>query len=309
MKKSLITIITPAYNAEQYILECIESVRQQSYAAVEHIVIDDGSMDRTVEIVEGCEGVTLVRQQNQGAPIARNAGLELATGSYVKFLDADDLLVEGALQAEVDLADGLSDQEIGYGYLEAFDSTGWRECRRYIFEESVQTVDLILKTILTSCTLYPIGALREVEGFDLRLCSRQEWNLNVRLSLAGYQFVQSDIFVYRHRFHESEARITNRKWIPDTEMLNLEYTREAFGETADPLLRDAWAARFWHTGRQFLELGDRAGAQMFFKRATEVTAGGHWRFMSRKYQFVAKWIGPFWAEAILSKMRSLSSKG
>lgn len=301
-----VTVITPAYNAADYVLECIQSVRRQSTVSVEHIVIDDGSNDRTVEIVDSCKDVVLLQQANQGAPVARNAGLKVAKGKFVKFLDADDLLIDGALQAEVDFAETLSAREVGYGYYQAFDDEGWSEFRRYFFEESMQTVDLILKTILTSCTLYPIDVLRDIGGFDIRMSSRQEWNLNLRLSLAGCRFVQSNIFTYRHRFHESEARITNREWVADIEMLNLEHTYEAFPDRADELLTHAWAARLWYTGRHFLQFGDRSGAQAFFKKAVEIATGGHWKFFSRKYQFVAKLVGPFWAEAILSKIRSLS---
>ena len=247
----MVTIITPAYNAEEHILKCVESVRQQSYSAVEHIVVDDGSSDRTVEIVESCEGVTLVRQENKGAPTARNNGLKLAKGDYVKFLDADDILVEGALEAQMKVAEELSAKEIGYGYVEAFNSDGWTELRRCPFTRESQVVDLIMKGMLTSCPLYPVSALREIGGFDVRFSSRQEWDLNLRLWLAGNKFVQSDIFIYRYRVHESDSRITNRQWVPEVEMRNLEYAREAFAGVEDPLVRDAWAGRFWDTGRQF----------------------------------------------------------
>lgn len=305
MKKT-VTIITPAYNAEAYVLECIESVRRQSTVSVEHIVIDDGSSDRTVEIVESCRDVILIRQANQGAPVARNAGLEVATGKFVKFLDADDLLVDGALQAEVDFAETLSNREVGYGYFEAFDdSSGWTETRSYKFVEAQQAIDLILKTILTSATLYPTEAIRAIGGFDVRLSSSQEWNLNLRLCHAGYGFIESDIFVYRHRFHDSETRITNRKRESMKEMVMLEYTYDVFSRVEDTTIQDAWAARFWNTGRQFLGLDDSEGAQLFFEKAKSISANGHWKYMSQKYRLAAKAFGPVLAEKIFSVLSRL----
>jgi glycosyltransferase involved in cell wall biosynthesis len=98
----LVSVIIPAYNAEKYILEGIRSVLMQDYPSVEILVIDDGSKDATVALVQReAPQVQIIQQANAGAAAARNAGLRHAEGEYVCFLDADDGWFSGKLSAQV----------------------------------------------------------------------------------------------------------------------------------------------------------------------------------------------------------------
>jgi GT2 family glycosyltransferase len=96
-------VITPCYNAEGFVAETIESVISQTYAPVEHIVVDDGSTDGSWSVVQRyAPAVTgLQLEQNGGGSRARNAGLERARGEFLVFLDADDLLSSDAIAALV----------------------------------------------------------------------------------------------------------------------------------------------------------------------------------------------------------------
>lgn len=91
MLEKTISVIIPAYNAEKYIAQCIYMLKAQSYKKLEIIVVDDGSTDQTYNIARQLS-VKFIRQSNQGVSAARNIGLKEATGEYVHFLDADDLL-------------------------------------------------------------------------------------------------------------------------------------------------------------------------------------------------------------------------
>ena len=98
-----VSVIIPAYNAEKFVLEAIQSVAAQDYPAIEVLLIDDGSRDRTVELVEqAARWVQVVKQSNAGAGAARNTGLRHATGEFVCYLDADDGWFPGKLKAQVD---------------------------------------------------------------------------------------------------------------------------------------------------------------------------------------------------------------
>lgn len=88
-----ISVIIPARDAERWIAQCVENLLAQTCKDVEIIVVDDGSTDRTAEIVvESYPAVRLVRQAHKGVSAARNAGLDAATGEYIHFMDVDDLL-------------------------------------------------------------------------------------------------------------------------------------------------------------------------------------------------------------------------
>ncbi len=97
-----ISVIVPAYNREDYIEKCIKSVLCQENVSTEIIVIDDGSTDRTLEICNDLASVysniRVIHQENQGLASARNAGLDIATGDYITFLDSDDCISQGAFE-------------------------------------------------------------------------------------------------------------------------------------------------------------------------------------------------------------------
>lgn len=97
-----ISVIIPVYNTEEYLLQCIQSLQNQTYSDLEIIVIDDGSTDSSVQIIEKImekdERIVLYRlHENKGVGYARNFGVQKATGDYIYFLDSDDYLPEKTL--------------------------------------------------------------------------------------------------------------------------------------------------------------------------------------------------------------------
>lgn len=94
MEKALISIIVPVYNAGCYLQRCIDSLLNQTYPNIEIILIDDGSTDNSARICDVISQkdsrIKIVHQENQGVSAARNKGLDIATGSYIGFVDADD---------------------------------------------------------------------------------------------------------------------------------------------------------------------------------------------------------------------------
>ncbi len=106
MKK--ISIIIPNHNNAKYLKQCLESVVKQDYSNKEIVIVDDGSTDNSVEIIEkfikshDINNIKLIQQSNLNAAIARNNGMKNSTGDFVLFLDSDDLLNDNALKNMVD---------------------------------------------------------------------------------------------------------------------------------------------------------------------------------------------------------------
>src|SRR2546426_7644091 len=92
--KPLVSILIPAFNAEQYIGEAIESAEGQTWQRKEIIVVDDGSTDQTLSVARrfASKAVTVITQPNEGASSARNKAFSVCQGDYIQWLDADDLL-------------------------------------------------------------------------------------------------------------------------------------------------------------------------------------------------------------------------
>ena len=103
--KALISIITPVYNAEKYIHESIQSVIDQSYDRWELLIINDGSSDKSGEIIRSFDDprIHYFKQDNKGVSAARNVGLQHMKGDYFCFLDADDILPENSLKARIEV--------------------------------------------------------------------------------------------------------------------------------------------------------------------------------------------------------------
>lgn len=94
MSTPLVSVLIPCYNAEKYIGETLESVFRQTWQNIEVIVVDDGSTDNSASEVERfrTQNLTLIRQSNAGAAVARNLAYSKAMGDYLQFLDGDDLI-------------------------------------------------------------------------------------------------------------------------------------------------------------------------------------------------------------------------
>lgn len=115
-----ISVIIPVYNVEEYIEECLMSVINQTLKEIEILVVNDGTLDKSIEKVKEIKDdrIRIINKENGGLSSARNAGLEVATGKYVYFIDSDDFLMINTcledmyLIAEEDSADIV----VGNGY-------------------------------------------------------------------------------------------------------------------------------------------------------------------------------------------------
>jgi glycosyltransferase involved in cell wall biosynthesis len=112
--KPLVSIIIPAYNAQEWIADAIQSAVGQSWPRKEIIVVDDGSRDRTAEVARrfASKEVAVVSTKNQGAAAARNHGLQLSQGHYIQWLDADDLLAPDKIERQLGALRQLEDARI-----------------------------------------------------------------------------------------------------------------------------------------------------------------------------------------------------
>lgn len=124
MKKIVISIVVPVYQAEKYISKTIESVLQCSSELMELILVDDGSTDHSLEICQDYaridKRVRIIHQENAGVCAARNAGILHASGEYIFFLDADDMLCKACLKELFSQAEASRYDFIAFAYESLF---------------------------------------------------------------------------------------------------------------------------------------------------------------------------------------------
>ena len=183
MPEPLVTIITPCLNSERYLPEAIESVRSQSLADFEHIIVDDGSRDRTRELIRRAAAEDqrvrpILSGSSQGSAAARNAALRQARGRYIAFLDSDDRWLPGKLERQVEFmrTEGVA---LSYAAYHRIDEDGHR-ISTFGVPDRVAYPDL-LKTCYIGCLTAMVD--REATGaFEFPLVARrQDWALWLRL--------------------------------------------------------------------------------------------------------------------------------
>lgn len=196
------SIIITCYNHGRFLGEAIDSAVKQTWPPLEIIVVDDGSIDNTPEVVKQYPNVIGIRQENQGVCAARNTGLHACRGKYVLFLDADDLLFPGALETSVSAMNAHPDW--------AFVSGDFRNCdeKRNIlgtFGPTEVTGDRYLALLrrnyvaMHATVLYRRSVFDQVGGFDTRLRTAEDHEVFLRIAR---QFpvgqIQGLMALYRH---------------------------------------------------------------------------------------------------------------
>jgi len=202
-----VSTIIPCHNGERYIDATIRSVLHQGCEGLEIIVVDDGSTDRSPELVRAFgDAVRYVRQPQGGASRARNRGIELATGQAFAFLDADDLWPEGALSRMV--AKLESDPSIGMvvGQMEQFVSPELPAAEHLSFRFSPDAVP----ARMCGTVLVRRAEFERVGGFAPELASGEFIDWLARAEHLGVQTVAIDTVVLRRRLHLSNHGVVRR---------------------------------------------------------------------------------------------------
>ena len=192
--KPLISLIVPVYNVEPYLRRCVDSILNQTYTNLEVILVDDGSPDNCGAICDEYAAkdprVRVIHKENGGLSDARNAGLEIMTGSLVGFVDSDDWiepqmyrrLYELLTQFDADMAfGGVADDLIRNGLAQTvktsdYGASPFAECntdamKRY-FHGSWAAWDKLYRVELFDGIRYPVGEINEDEAIVLHLLDR-----------------------------------------------------------------------------------------------------------------------------------------
>lgn len=213
--KPLISVIIPNYNYGAYVAKAIDGVLAQTYSNIEIIVVDDGSSDDSLAVLEGYGNrITVVPQKNQGVSVARNNGVARSRGEFVAFLDADDIWLASKIEeqlarfAEEDSVIGLvhcsmsyidkNDQLVGE-ILEG--KEGWVADDLLQLEEGV-TIGI------GSTGLVRRAVFDEVGGFDPRQTTAADWDFSYRVArkyMIG--FVNEPLVLYRIHSSNMHANI------------------------------------------------------------------------------------------------------
>lgn len=259
-----VSVIIPAYNQAQYLSESIQSVLDQTFQDFEIIVVNDGSVDHTHQVVESFidPRIHYIYQENRGLAAARNTGIRNSGGPYLTFLDADDLFLPEKLSLLVAELEVRSDLGLVAGQAIAIDELGRQIGKTFNTPLPEDPTLLLLNNPLhVGSVLLSQLWLERVGYFDEVLRAYEDWDLWLRLARSGcsMEYIPQPVSCYR--FHRSQmTREPDRMRVASFAMLD-----KLFG---DPNLPEHWRElRDQAYGNAYLRAAAQAYRTGFFESA------------------------------------------
>lgn len=276
-----VSVIIPAYNAGATIGAAMASVMAQSRGDFELIVVNDGSADQTGEILRSFgDQVTVIDQPNAGAAAARNRGLAVARGTYIAFLDADDLWRPGLLAALVPPLEADRKCVLAYADLEIVDSNG-RSLNTSLISGTAAhapTLEEMLQRvwpIMTSAVVMRRDTLEAIGGFrtEFKGCTFEDIYCWMRArELGHFVYVPERLACWRFAIHPRRLKkkpgdIAHNRYVFER------LVRERWGVTAMPLMDGRVRAPrsiLGYIGLTAMRDGNMVEAREAFKHALEI---------------------------------------
>lgn len=200
--KSLVSVIIPVYNAEDFLEEAIRSVLGQNYGNIEIIAVNDGSTDNSLGILKQYErDVIVIDQKNAGVASARNRGIAEAKGEYVAFLDNDDIFLPDKIRAQVAYLEEHADMQMCVTLCEGF------------LDGSVQKPEWVREGFLgvTHRNLSPSawcmqkGLFSYIGTFDTQYVLGSDTDWIARVMKAGVEIGTIERLLWKKRVHKKNA--------------------------------------------------------------------------------------------------------
>jgi glycosyltransferase involved in cell wall biosynthesis len=201
MREPLVSVVVPVYRGQRFLAAALDSVDAQTYRHVELIVVDDGSDDASAEIADAHAGARVLREPHRGVSAARNAGIAVAQGELVAFLDADDEWMPQKLERQIALMCARPEVAIVHTYVMTFFAPGtplppwlpadWRTVAQPRY--------------CPSNWLVRRDAFAQIGLFDESFTTAEEYDWLARARKAGLESAMLEDALVRWRLHEANV--------------------------------------------------------------------------------------------------------
>jgi len=221
-----VTVFIPTFNCEKYITDCLESILHQTYKEIEILVVDDGSTDRTVEIIESYEDsrIVLIKNEiNRGIPYTRNLGLENARGKYMVIMDSDDISELDRIKVQVEFMEKNNHILATGTYYKTFGNRINRIFKNPTDDESIRINLMFGSPISNPSSIVRLDKIKEHNiKYNLECFVAQDYDFWVQLAKIGKLANIPEILLNYRIGHgniterTSSEKIFERKKITDT---------------------------------------------------------------------------------------------
>jgi glycosyltransferase involved in cell wall biosynthesis len=214
MPEDRVSVIIPCYRQAEYLGDCVDSVLMQSHQNIEIIVVNDGSDDHTDDVAARFSGrITYLRKENGGVSSARNAGIRVARGRYLMFLDADDLLHRDGVGWLVAAMEGREDRLCLMGMRQFKDDPEGPDAVDFPPLRLDSALPRMIHHNLgsTHSYLFSRSMVESVDGFDRAIEPCEDWDMWLRLALRADSFISVPRIGAYYRCHPGSASGDKRK--------------------------------------------------------------------------------------------------
>lgn len=217
METPLVTVFMPIYNSEKYIAESLESILRQTYRNLEIILVDDGSTDRSVEIVESYNDnrIKLIKnEKNMGIPYTRNVGLQNASGKFMAIMDSDDIALPERVEKQVEFLEKNPEIDVLGSYYYKFSDKKTREIRlNYIHPNEINIVLMFYSPISNPSSMVRLETVRKHNlAYNLNYFVAQDYGFWVDISKVGGKIAVLPEFLLKYRTgHENITKKSHSK--------------------------------------------------------------------------------------------------
>ncbi len=209
----LISVLMPAYNAEKYIGEAIESILNQSFADFELLVINDGSTDKTEEIILSFEDkrIHYIKNDTNLKLIATlNKGIDLATGKYIARMDADDVCQPKRFAKQIDFLEKHPDYALCGSWAYLINNKGEKTKRiKYINEDELLRISLLFSCPIIHPTVMIRTDILKQFKYNPSALHTEDLDLWLRITNSGLKIANLPEFLFKYRWHDSNISIAN----------------------------------------------------------------------------------------------------
>jgi glycosyltransferase involved in cell wall biosynthesis len=245
----IISIITPTFNAGSTIRETLESVRSQFGEDMEHLVIDACSTDQTLDVAKGFPHVVVRSEPDKGIYDGMNKGAELAQGEWLLFLQGDDWLPEGTIDAYCKAIASNPEAEMICGDCDAVRySSGIWETVWSVTDPLIKKLtipDIALGEPMINARLIRRDVFQKLDGFSLKYSLASDRDFLLHAAKRGIQQVEIDIATYRYRWHAGSSTMTEGNSM--TGLLSAENQAIAKTHLLQSIGEHRRTLRKWHT--------------------------------------------------------------
>ena len=214
-----VSIVIPYYNQQLFIAETVLSAKRQTYPNVEIIVVDDGSPVPAEPYLREINGIQLFRTENHGCPATRNFGFAKSSGEYLVFLDGDDILSPGAIEAHLKAFAQHPETGLSFGSSSAINEHGEQIRPGHVCRPRKNYFLTFLESnpiCSPGATMIPRSAFIAAGMFDERLHAQVD-DLDLYLRLARkYRVTQHDFCVLAYRLHSNNVSRDQEKMLTGT---------------------------------------------------------------------------------------------